>query len=313
MNNYPLVTILIPTYNQGKYIKRAIESALKQDYENIEIIVSDDASSDNTETVIQKYLNINNFYYYKNSLRLGRVKNYYNLLYNLAKGDWVVNLDGDDFFTDYGFISKCINIINNHKDKQICFLQAGHTISFENNDLNVIKVPEIKNKYEIIDGKDYLKNFIKINHFSHLATFYNRSKAIETGFYLNDILSTDIESILKLALTGKVVLIKETVGVWVQHNENISSKSGLNKLIENLQWIDNIYKYLIDKTGEKKNWDKWKKDNYKIQLTGIFFKEAKQTKNISDKIELLKYFWENYRFLYFYPVFIKKTIESFLK
>lgn len=313
MNNYPLVTILIPTYNQGKYIKRAIESALKQDYENIEIIVSDDASNDNTETVIQKYLNINNLYYHRNSVRLGRVKNYYNILYNLAKGDWVVNLDGDDFFTDCSFISKCINIIINHKDKPICFLQAGHTISFENNDLNVIKVPEIKNKYEIIDGKDYLKNFIKINHFSHLATFYNRSKAIETGFYLNDILSTDIESILKLALTGKVVLIKETVGVWVQHNENISSKSGLNKLIENLQWIDNIYKYLIDKTGEKKNWDKWKKDNYKIQLTGIFFKEAKQTKNISDKIELLKYFWENYRFLYFYPVFIKKTIESFLK
>jgi len=70
---------MIPTFNQANYIEKAIESALKQDYENTEIIVSDDASNDNTETAIQKYQNINNLYYHRNSVRLGRVKNYYNI------------------------------------------------------------------------------------------------------------------------------------------------------------------------------------------------------------------------------------------
>ena len=59
------VTIMIPTYNQAKYISKAIESALNIDYSNIEVIVSDDCSTDNTEEVISKYLEDNRFKYIK--------------------------------------------------------------------------------------------------------------------------------------------------------------------------------------------------------------------------------------------------------
>jgi len=51
----PLVSIIIPTYNRANYLEKAIESVLKQTYENIEIIVSDNASTDNTMEVMQKY------------------------------------------------------------------------------------------------------------------------------------------------------------------------------------------------------------------------------------------------------------------
>ena len=60
------VTIMIPTYNQAKYISKAIESALSIDYSNIEVIVSDDCSSDNTEEVVSKYLSDNRYKYIKN-------------------------------------------------------------------------------------------------------------------------------------------------------------------------------------------------------------------------------------------------------
>ncbi|MEM5866753.1 MAG: glycosyltransferase, partial [Candidatus Aenigmatarchaeota archaeon] len=51
----PLVSIIIPTYNYGHYLAEAIESALAQNYQNIEVIVVDDGSTDNTRDVASKY------------------------------------------------------------------------------------------------------------------------------------------------------------------------------------------------------------------------------------------------------------------
>lgn len=51
----PLVSIIIPTYNRAELLKRAIESALAQTYKNIQIIVVDDASEDNTPEVVQSF------------------------------------------------------------------------------------------------------------------------------------------------------------------------------------------------------------------------------------------------------------------
>lgn len=51
----PLVSICIPTYNREKYLKHTIESALKQTYSNIEIIVSDNASDDNTVNLVKSF------------------------------------------------------------------------------------------------------------------------------------------------------------------------------------------------------------------------------------------------------------------
>ena len=55
MKNLPLVSILIPTYNQPEYFKQALESALNQDYPNIEIIVSDDSTDDRVAKVASEY------------------------------------------------------------------------------------------------------------------------------------------------------------------------------------------------------------------------------------------------------------------
>ncbi len=57
MNNlFPLVTIAIPTYNRADgYLKQALQSAVNQTYKNIEIVVSDNCSPDNTEAVVRSY------------------------------------------------------------------------------------------------------------------------------------------------------------------------------------------------------------------------------------------------------------------
>src|ERR1700750_513142 len=118
MNDDPKVTIMIPAYNQANFLPMAIESALAQYYENVEIVVSDDCSTDNTGDLIKKYINDKRVRYFRNEFNCGRVANYKQTLENRTTGKWVVNLDADDYFTDPSFISKAITYIHaNGKEK----------------------------------------------------------------------------------------------------------------------------------------------------------------------------------------------------
>jgi glycosyltransferase involved in cell wall biosynthesis len=88
----PLVTVVIPTYNYGEYLSDAIESALKQTYKNLEVIVIDDGSSDNTEEIVKRY-DGRLSYYFKENGGISSARNYGMLK---AKGEYIVFLDSDD-------------------------------------------------------------------------------------------------------------------------------------------------------------------------------------------------------------------------
>lgn len=95
-NDPPLVSILIPTYNSGKYVSAAIESALSQTYKNIEIVVSDNDSTDNTLVIVNGYAAGNpNIKVNKNDTNLGPVRNWRRCAEN-AKGDFAALLFSDD-------------------------------------------------------------------------------------------------------------------------------------------------------------------------------------------------------------------------
>ncbi len=92
----PIVSIIMPAYNAEKFIGRAIESVLQQDYSNIELIICDDASTDNTCLIAEKY----------NDSRVKIIKEKHNSgsayvprykAYMHSIGEYVLNLDADDF------------------------------------------------------------------------------------------------------------------------------------------------------------------------------------------------------------------------
>ena len=68
---------------------------------------------DGTKEVVKEYLLHRKDFrirYFRNTENLGTLKNYKKSLYELASGDWVINLDGDDFFIDPNFISKAVEL-----------------------------------------------------------------------------------------------------------------------------------------------------------------------------------------------------------
>jgi glycosyltransferase involved in cell wall biosynthesis len=236
MRKVPKVSIMIPTYNQEKYIEKSINSALAQNYNNIEIIISDDSSTDKTGDIAKKYTNLDNVFYYKNEKNIGRVANYRLLLYTYAKGDYVINLDGDDFFTDNNFIKNGISrILDNENDDNINLYVACKKSNVKNQSQFI---HNIKEQYKTISGIDFVVKQFKEYHISHLTTIYNRKKALKCDFYRKNIISTDIESLYRLALEGDVIVSKDVVAQWNNTGENISLQTNFNNLVDNLKWIN---------------------------------------------------------------------------
>jgi glycosyltransferase involved in cell wall biosynthesis len=273
MNNRPLVTIMIPTYNQAAFLTRAIDSAIAQDYPNMEIVVSDDNSTDNTTGVITKYAD--KVRISRNQTNLGRVGNYKHTLENLARGEWVINLDGDDYFTDNGYISYCVDLANKRADN-IMFVQGGHDVVSSDGKLIARQHALIPGEYMVQDGAYY---FLHFHFFSHLATLYRRTEAIKLDFYRYDILSTDIESFLRLALNGKVILTKRIAGVWLHHGSNESRKLTTEVVEKNMLRITGPYDHAkaINAIREKEldNWKKRKTRSYLLQYATVYLKDKR--------------------------------------
>ena len=90
----PLVSVIIPTYNRADYIAETIESVLGQTYDNIEIIVIDDGSTDNTAEIVRGFGRKVRYVWQENSER-GASRNHG---LRLAKGEFIAFLDSDDLW-----------------------------------------------------------------------------------------------------------------------------------------------------------------------------------------------------------------------
>ena len=117
------VSIIIPCFNQGKYIKEAIESALNQTYKNIEIVCVNDGSSDNSSEIIKemvdKYKNIIFFDLEENQ----GVINARNMAIDASCGEYILPLDADDKI-EPTYIEKAVEILNNKPEIGIVYCKA---------------------------------------------------------------------------------------------------------------------------------------------------------------------------------------------
>jgi glycosyltransferase involved in cell wall biosynthesis len=110
MDLKPTVSVIIPTYNRAHLIGRAIQSVLKQTYQDFEVIVVDDGSIDNTEEVVKK-IQENRVYYYKHDKNKGGSAAR-NTGISLAKGEYIAFQDSDDEWLPEK-LEKQIGVFNN--------------------------------------------------------------------------------------------------------------------------------------------------------------------------------------------------------
>ena len=267
MKPAPLVTILIPTYNQERYVASAIHSALAQDYERTEVVVSDDASTDGTEKVVKEFEDPR-LHYNRWPSNAGRVANYRRGLYELATGDWVLNLDGDDVLTDSSFIRVAVQA--GEADSNVSFVAADRYIRDDPLDVKALeRRASLSAPIEYLDGTEYVLSLPRPRfRISHLSTIYRRIEALRTDFYRVDIVSSDYESLFRLAIGARICHIGAYVGVWRRHPMNASTVQDPTLAIANLDLFKNVYEYGIEKCGptRRRDFDRWLARNIENRL-----------------------------------------------
>lgn len=207
-------------YNDESYIEISINSILKQTYTNIELIIVDDFSRDNTLSIIYKYKNLDNrIIVIKNKKNIGLTKSL-NKAIKLARGDYIARHDADDF-SDKNRIIKQLKYIKKSYSQIVgsyCYLVD------EKNDILKLKrkpTSSIKIKRSLL-----YKNCII--HGSTLIDF----KIVGKDFYYDEkyIYSQDYELWSRLSLKYKIENINEPLYFLRIHKKSISSAKAFDQL-----------------------------------------------------------------------------------
>jgi len=257
------VSIMITTYNRANYLPQAIESALAQDYPNLEVIVSDNASIDGTPEVVKKYIGDPRFKYFRNEKNLGIAGNWRKALYEYATGEWALVLSDDDYLIDYSYISKATELIRKYQDIKLVW---GNYITLNENS-NIFKESNFKLN-EFIDGKYYFIHYrehVAPHIHSTLTTLFNKIEAIKLGAFTKNISSLDTSLWLRFMVVGDVGFIKDNVAVYRVHEKNETFSMGVEIVLDDIEDIVDIY-HCAERAGffKQKELKKWKIRQIKI-------------------------------------------------
>ncbi|OGZ89283.1 MAG: hypothetical protein A2561_02525 [Candidatus Staskawiczbacteria bacterium RIFOXYD1_FULL_32_13] len=232
----PLVSVIIPTYNREKYIKRAIDSVLLQSFQNFEIIIIDDGSIDNTKDIIANYLKDSRFkYIYQNNqgvsvaLDNGIKK---------SKGKYVSLLHSDDYWCNVEKLKKQVDFLEKHQD---FFLVGG----------GIVRIKENKT---IINKTLYPSDDQKIREFmlfsclfaSSTVVFVKKAYLLSGGFDEKLKVCEDWDLWLRLGTIGKFYNFNEYFAYYQESDKSLSNsfyKKSLKNNIEIVKKYRNNYPF----------------------------------------------------------------------
>lgn len=247
MNN-PLVSVCLITYNQENYIQKAIKSIFDQEVGfPIEVIISNDCSSDNTHQKIEEIIKdaTNGFVvrYYNHKDNLGMMRNF-SFAINECKGKYIAYFEGDDYWDYPKKLQTQVDFLEQNPDFAICC----HNVRFLENEkfINEIYLDKINIK-DIFTLEDLAKHNIVP---TLTAVFRNTSDKLPSWILESPI--GDLPMFMMVAKHGKIKYINEK---WAVYRSNIGewSKMGNQKNLNMIKQYDLLTEEFNDNIKVKKN------------------------------------------------------------
>jgi glycosyltransferase involved in cell wall biosynthesis len=222
MNNKPLVSVIIPTYNSEKYIKESLESIINQTYDNLEVVVTDDCSKDNTVDMVKKYQsNDSRIRLIVNKKNMGIALNM-NKGIRVCKGKYIAILDADDWAYPYR-VEEQVKVMEENPDVVLC---SGYMQICDEN-LNIQKL----RTYPLTD-KDIRRTFMRYDPIPHPASMWRKDQLLKTSLYNNNFpICRDVDMKIRISEFGKYQNIPKAL---IKYRVRKDSETG--KRIRQTQW-----------------------------------------------------------------------------
>lgn len=227
----PLVCIAIPNYNYGRFIREAVDGALAQTYPHIEVVVSDNASTDDSWEQLQIYAGHPKVHLYRQNRTIG-IANHYDFVAALSDARFMVRFSSDDAMRP-DFIEKAMKMILDHPDRTLGCVAVEREVIDENGEIRPF--PPFYNRSCIVPGEKQAKVFLMGNPFvpsqiltdreifqpnyRHFQRLRNNPKALEClrrRKYDYDCIG-DWEMWYKLCLRGDFGYVREKLVLYRQH------------------------------------------------------------------------------------------------
>jgi glycosyltransferase involved in cell wall biosynthesis len=205
----PKISVILPVYNTEKFIGQAIDSILGQTFQDFELIIIDDCSTDNSVTIIQSYTDKRIIFIgksqntgYTNSLNLG---------ISIAKGEYIARMDADDISMSDRFALQ-IDILDQDRDIVVC---GAWGLILGTND--VMKVPEF--------NAEIIPQLLVQNQMVHPVTMIRKETLVNNGVFYNEKLepSEDYDLWSRIYEFGKLYNIQKPLLRYRRHNQQVST------------------------------------------------------------------------------------------
>lgn len=234
---YPLISVIIPNYNHAAFLHERIDSVLNQTYENIEVFILDDCSTDNSFEVIQQYINhpkvkqviINE----KNS---GSTFKQWEKGFQLANGKYIWIAESDDV-ASLNFLQCLIEAVNGDEDVVLAFskIQIIDELGKLGPIIGASRTREIRKK----GGENFIKDSLFLgNHIYNASSviFKKSSLTYIDQKYKSLRASGDYLFYIEIARTGKVLEVPVVLDFFRRHKSTVTPR-----LFASGEAFDNAY------------------------------------------------------------------------
>ena len=224
-----LISVIIPVYNTEKYLEECLKSIQYQTYNNIEVIMVNDGSKDNSGSICQKYVEIDSRFRYFEKEN-GGASSARNLGLDNVTGDYITFIDADDWVEENHLDVLINNIKENNSD-----MAVSSITKFDNINTCIIRMYTNQEKYLLNFGKMSREEFlVKLPILMHANSFKMAVSKLFKKDLINDvrfddsiIYGEDLDFFFKLYLKiNSISYVEELTYVYRLHGERISSKFG---------------------------------------------------------------------------------------
>ena len=238
------ISIIVPIYNAEKYLNKCIDSIIHQTKKELEIILINDGSTDDSENIIKQYDDRRIKYFKNKNQGIGKTRNFG---INKATGKYIMFLDSDDFLE----LDACEKMFEKAEKDELDIVMCDYYRFFDNGKKEEVKLPDFKNS-SLKDNPNIISE-----HLSPWAKIYERDLLKKNNIkFVENLKYEDAPFVIEaLDCAKKIGKVNLPLNYYVIHEKSETTVRD-EKVFDIIKIVDKIRKYTKNKVYLKDKIDK---------------------------------------------------------